>query len=348
MATEQLPSESHVDTRDFRIESCTLIGSNGKSVDIRAMIPELQVRQDMFMGFMSGELLLKDGIDLLAQLQIHGGEYLFLHFKVPEQDIELRKAFRIYKVGKRVPEENAQKYTLYFVSDELFRSETLKMSKAYQNMTLTDMAADVIVTYLDVPKSKLYIDPSSTPDSLVIPISRPLEVLNWLAARCADNQKSTWFFYENFEGFHFKSLTTIYKSPKPIKVPFVFENKKADKNMDMDKFAIDDMEARRDFDILSTIASGGFALNLDTIDPISRTVKEHRFNAKDSITKLYDNAAMSDVGGMLTRNNAHFLFYLKGHGIEQYVKRVMALSALNSNLVEIAVPGNMGLVDRLA
>ena len=345
MATDNtnLNADTHVDTRDFRIESCTLIGSDGQGVDIRAMIPELQVRQDMYMGFMSGELLVKDGIDLLAKLQIHGGEYLFLHYKVPEQAIELKKAFRIYKVGKRVPEENAQKYTLYFVSDELFNSEKNLVSKAYQDMALSDMAADILTTHLKVPTQKLFIDSTEEPDTLIIPRMRPLEALNWLASRSQTANKNTWFFYENFEGFHFKSLNTIYKAPKPIKVPFVFENKKGDKSLDMDKFAIDDMESRRDFDVVSTIASGGYAMSLTTVDPTSRTVKSHRYSAATSITKLYDNSAMSDVGGMLSDSLAHSLTYLAGHGVEKYIKRVMALAALNSNMIEIAVPGNMGV-----
>lgn len=347
MATDTplLQSGSHVDTRDFRIEAVSLISSSGTYKEVGAVMPEIQVRQDMYMGFMSGEALVIDGTDLSAQLQIHGGEYLFLHFTVPEQNISLKKAFRVYKVGKRVPMDNAEKYTIYFMSDELFLSYKDRISKAYPSSTLSDIAKDIMINELDIPASKAFIDPTddaAAQDDLIVPNMRPLEALNWLASRAYTNEKNTWFFYETFEGFHFKSLNTIYKSKKPIKVPFTFENKKASPDLSMDKFAIDDMEARRDFDCISTLADGGYSMQMNALNVSSRQMTTTKYALNKDINKLYDNAPMSN-GGKLYDATAYTLWYPDGFGIEKYVKRVMALAALNSNLIEIVVPGNMGL-----
>ena len=339
-----LASDAQVDTRDFRILSCTLIGSNGQAMEIGAMVPEIQVRQDMYMGFMSGELMVNDGIDLLAQLQVHGGEYIFLHLQLPEQEIEIKKAFRIYKIGKRTPQENAQKYTVYFMSDELYTSSMNKISKAYPNTSLSDIAKDIIVNTLMVPESKVFIEPSTTPDSLIIPSMRPLEALNWLASRAyTPSHRNTFFFFETFEGFHFRSLQGLFASTHPIKVPFVFENKKAMKNLDMDKFAIDDMEARRDFDSFTTLSEGGYAMRLVSMNLTSHEISTTEYRLDSSITKLYDNPPLSNGGDVFSKSSAHTLTYPSSHGVEEYVKRVMAIAALNSNLIEIVVPGNMGV-----
>ena len=179
MATNTpLQSGSHVDTRDFRIEAVSLISASGTYKEVGAVMPEIQVRQDMYMGFMSGEALVVDGTDLSAQLQIHGGEYLFLHFTVPEQGISLKKAFRVYKVGKRVPMDNAEKYTIYFMSDELFHSYKERISKAYPSSTVSDIAKDIMLNMLHIPPARAFVDPTDDAADLIVPNMRPLEALN--------------------------------------------------------------------------------------------------------------------------------------------------------------------------
>lgn len=344
MATETrpLPSDEHVGLRDFRTISVAFINASGMSREISSMVAEIQIRQDMYLGFMSGEMLVTDGLDMLAQAGAHGGEYIHLHFTVPEQKVELKKAFRVYKIAKRSPKDNTQQYIVYFVSDELFQSHTKKISRAYTNTTISTIVADILANELNVPSKRIIMDSTTTPVSVIIPNWRPLEALNWLASRAYTDTLSCFFFYENMYGFNFRSLQTLYKSPTVIKVPFTLENKRGKKALDMDAFSIDDYEAVRDFDILSTISTGGYAMQLLGIDPItqSRTKIDYNLN---SLSKLYPNPPMSNGGDLYAKTNAHFLTYLQADGIENWIKRVMSMSILNSGLTEIVVPGNMGL-----
>lgn len=321
MATEPtqtpLANDEHVDTRDFRVKGITLIGVNGTSYDISKMVVEVQVRQDLYLGFMSGELFITDGNDMHSRMAMHGGEYLFLHFTVPEQDIEIRKAFRVYKVGGRVPFGSGQRYSIYFMSDELFTSSTTKISKAYVNTTISEIVTDILQNHLSISKS--FVEATGEPVSFIIPNWRPLEALNWLASRAYSDTNNTFFFYENLEGFHFKSLQAIYKAGTKVKVPFTFEDKKGQKKLDMDKFAIDSMEAIRDFDILSTVGSGGYAMRLLSVDPIqqSRTVNDYRL---DERTGIYKNSPMSNAGKLFEKGETHFLTYLPTAGIDKWIK----------------------------
>jgi len=202
------------------------------------------------------------------------------------------------------------------------------------------MAKDVMQNILKLPAKRVFIDPSSEADTLIIPYMSPFECLNLLAARCHDNKKHSWFFYENFEGFHFKSLSAIYTAPKPIKVPFTLENKRVEPNMDADKFGIDEMEVHRDFDALTTLIDGGYGMRADSLNVTSRTLTTTSYDPRTSITKLYDKGtATSDT----SVKSGHYLTYLDGHGFTKYIVRVMSLAALNSNMTEIVVPGNMGV-----
>lgn len=343
MVTNTPPqSESHMTVRDFRTVSVTFINSAGQAREISSMVGEIQVRQDLYLGFMSGEMFVTDGLDLHSQSGAHGGEYIFLHLEVPEQELSIKKAFRIYKIGKRTPVDSTQHYIIYFMSDEIFTSHTKKVSKAYTNTTVSAIARDIMKTYLDIPEKKIFVDDTTAPTSVIIPNWRPAEALNWLASRAYTDTLSTFFFYENLNGFYFRSLQTMYKLPTVIKVPFSLENKRGAKQFDMDKFSIDDYEAVKDFDILSTVSSGGYAMQLLGIDPIKQSRTKTEYNI-ESITKLYPNVPMSNGGDLFKKSETHLLTYLQADGIENWIKRVMSLAALNSSVIEITVPGNMGL-----
>lgn len=342
VTAKPLPADGHVDTRDFRLHSAALIGANGDAHEIGGLVAEIQIRQDMYLGVMSGEMMVTDGRDLLAMVNAHGGEYIFLHIEVPEQKIFIKKAFRIYKIANRKPSDSTQTYTVNFVSDELFSSHTMKISKAYVNSTVSAIARDIMVNYLKIPQKRIFIDQTTQPTSVIIPNWRPIEALNWLASRAYTDTTNCFFFYENFSGFHFRSIHSIYKSPTVIKVPFSLENKRGMKQLDMDKFSIDEYEAVRDFDALSTISSGGYAMRLLGVNAIKRTTTKNDYNI-EKISKLYNNPPMSNAGNLFSKPKSHFLTYLEVGGMENWIKRVMTLAALNNGIVELTVPGNMGL-----
>ena len=342
--TTKITQDQHVDTRDFRCISCSIIASDGTSTEVKSSVAEVMVRQDMFLGLMSGELLLTDGNDLIARMGIHGGEYMFLHFTVPEQDIELKKAFRIYKVGDRAPSDSSQKYTIKFVSDEMFISNTKRISKGYPSTTVADMARDILLNWLDVPQKKVFVDATAGSSSTIIPNLRPIEALNWLATRAYNaSGSSCFFFYEDTEGFHFASLNQMYKRGTRIKVPFTLDNKRGERELDMDKFAIDDYRVVKDFDALSTSSSGGYAMSLTTMDPLTRAVAKSSYSV-NGMDKMYDNNPMGNAGELLEKTDARPMFYMHAEGLDKRVSNIQVISNLNSSLTEITVPGNMGLL----
>jgi hypothetical protein len=335
--------DTHVDARDFRVISVSIVASDGTQQEVAPSVAEVQVRQDMFLSFMSGELLITDGNDLVSRLGLHGGEYMFLHFEVPEQDIVLKKAFRIYKIVDRNPKDAQQKFKILFVSDELYNSHSIKVSKAYTNTTISEIALDLLKNVLKIPENRIFIDKTTGSTSVIVPYWNPVETLNWLAARAYAPGSSTYFFYEDVEGFHFASTAGIYKRGTKIKVPFSLENKRGEKELDMDKFAIDDYIQKKEFDILSCLQDGGYAMGLTKLDLITRTRTAHEYNL-GTLPKAYTNPIMSNQKDLYRKTDAHRMTYIAQDGIENWISHVMANAVLNSNLAEITVPGNMGLL----
>ena len=357
VTTKRIPTDdTYVNSRDFRIKDILLINSEGKPTSIVNLVMEVQVRQDLYLGFINGELLITDAIDLYSQMAFHGNEYIFIHLEEPQQQVLIRKAFRIYKIGNRVNiQNNAQRYIIYFVSDELVTSNTKKISKAYKSSTISEIAKDILLNHLMVPENKIDIDESSGMMNIIIPNYRPSEALNWLATRAFNDQDTCYFFYEDLEGFKFKSLQNLFQQPTINKNPFVLQNKMVTKDVSVDKLSIDYFESKRDFDVLSTVSSGGYALKVLGVDLFYQNLNKNEFGI-DGIKKLYENPAMSnpkdDTGKPLfERYDTHYLTYLQAEKTltdeknysETWLKRIMTLASLNNSLMELAIPGDINL-----
>lgn len=340
-----ISTDQYVDSVDFRTRAVQLIACDGSTRDITNLTLEIQVRQDMFLGFMSGEMLVTDGIDMHSSAALHGNEYIFLHLQEPNQDISIKKAFRIYKVGSRFPiPSGGQRYMIYFASPEMFESSQKLISKAYPSTTVADIAVDIIKNHLKVEDARITVDATTDAFDYVLPSLRPAEALNWLASRAYNEEGSCYFFYENLSGFNFRSLHSLYKEPSPVKVPFVFENKTGMKQLDMDKYTIDDMQADKDFDSLSTLIAGGAAIALVGVDPIKRTHETFRIG-QDTVKTLFPNSSMTNPDNLFSKTGSYTECYLfdKSTRSDNYIKRTMSMALLNNTQLELTVPGNIRL-----
>lgn len=346
-----IPTDQHIDNRDFRIEAVELISSDGRARDIRALVGEVQVRQDLFLGFMSGEMIMQDGVDMFADAAMHGGEYIYLHIKMPGLNRSLKKAFRIYKVDHRVPAmNNAQRYIVYFSSDEIITSYTKKVSKAYMSSKISDAAVDIMTKYMNIPSNKIFVDPTSEAVDVVIPNYRPAEALHWLASRAFNGSSLCYLFYETLDGFNFRSLQSLYAQKALSDQPYIFDSKSLDKQLSYDIFGIDDFESKRDFDLLTTLGNGGVAFKMIGVDPFYQSITVNEYSI-GSMPKLYSNPAMSNPSGLFNKSDSYLLTYLqtnptmtdKKNFSEVWISRVLSLAALNNNLIDLVVPGNLNI-----
>ena len=344
--TAPIPSDEYVDSVDFRSRSVLHISADGKTRDITNLVLEIQVRQDMYLGFMSGEMLVVDGIDLHSRAAMHGNEYIFLHLTEPQQNISIRKAFRIYKLGNRFPSTaGGQRYVIYFASVEMFESAQKRISKAYRSSTISDVARDIIKNYLMVnEEDRINVDETMDAQDIIVANKHPAEALNWLASRAYSEDSTCFLFYENLDGFNFRSLSSIYRDKMPVKVPFVFENKMGMKQLDMDKYTLDNIESKKDFDSLSTLTSGGVALSLLGLNPIDQSMTKTIYG-QNTNPSLYGQPAMTNADNAFGKGDAHYSTYLQTDTTrsERFIRRIMSIATLNNSQLEVTLPGSLRL-----
>ena len=353
MADESASTDKVVRDRDFRVNSIQLIGSDGVAVDISAMIIELTIRQDMFANYINGNMLVVDGMGMLNSRGVHGSEYLLIDLFEPGRNLKIKKAFRIFKINNReTTTSNAQRYIIHFVSDEMVHSNLKRVSKAYKKTTISAIVEDIIINYMGITRYR--IEKTNSQVDVVIPSWRPTEAINWLARRAeAGKKRFCYLFYENLDGFWFRSLHSIYKDEPCNVQPYVFEPKSTQPDLALNKFTIDSFSAK-DFDVASAYARGAVSMRFTGVDPVHRTFKNNDISI-DDIPTLHELNLIDDLidpgtdETLYEQYNAAQLCHLQteatatelGNNADVWVRHIQSLAMLNNNLYRVTMPGNL-------
>lgn len=353
MAEQAAPTDQVIRDRDFRLNSIQLIGSDGVAIDISALVVELSIRQDIFANYMNGNMLVVDGMGMLTNRGVHGSEYLLIDIHEPGRDYKIKKAFRIFKVSNREAVGSAnQRYLINFVSDEMVHSNLKRVTKAYKKTTIAKIVEDILINSMGI--SKYRIEPTNEQVDVVIPSWRPTEAINWLARRAERGRDRFCFlFYENLDGFFFRSLHSIYLDNPLNGIPYVFEAKSAQADMAANKFTIDSFQAK-DFDVVSAYNRGATSMRFLGIDPVHRTVTDNQVSL-NSIPRLHkhnliDNVVDPGTDDMLYEQyDALRLAHIQTtatqteqpNNSELWVRHIQSLAMLNNSIYKITMPGNL-------
>jgi hypothetical protein len=126
-------------------------------------------------------------------------------------------------------------------------------------------------------KSKGIINPSQGIRSVIIPTMKPLDALTWCSKRALDvNDKPTFLFYENFDGYNFASITDIFKQTPLANINFTPKN--LTNNLNVEFFGVRDYEVLDQFDFIENTKSGVYAKTGRFYDINNRTYKEFKTN----------------------------------------------------------------------
>jgi hypothetical protein len=178
---------------------------------------------------------------------------------------------------------------LHFCSEENVISASRRISKSYRGKRTSDIVRDILVNQLAVSSKKLLsqnIESSAGLHDIIIPYMNPLAAITWLAARTlSSGQKSSganFMFYENTQGYNFKSLETLFQ--QKTKAKYSYKAKNIDFVDDTSVSEIQDVikyEFMNTFDILSGINSGMFSSVLKGVDLTRLQVNDSVMNYND-------------------------------------------------------------------
>ena len=229
MATNQnpnapVPSVSY--PTDYTIDDILLYTPTiGGALSLKDRLVELDLFEDMFNGVLTGQLVISDASGILNQSSMNGAEYIKVSITKLSQKKKIDRNFRIFSISNRTFSLNNmfETYTINFCSDELLLSEQYRLSKSYNNQSISNIIKDIFNTFLQVgngSNKSVHIENTEGNYSFILPNKKIFETINWLStyARPKNSSNGTgntiggadMIFFENTLGFFFSSLQTLY------------------------------------------------------------------------------------------------------------------------------------------
>lgn len=366
---------------DYEIDKLTLVTPTASSpVNMKPYMLEFSLFEDIFANSISGHLLISDALGLVPEFRLNGTEFINVVFRKNSQDTQgnIARTFRIYSISDRYvnPGNNYENYKLNFCSEELLVSEKYRISKSYKSKTISQIVQDVVNRYLKLGDKKATIEPTTGTYDFVLPNKKIFETINWLStyALPSKNTGADMLFFENVDGFWFKSLQSLY-TQNPY-VTYYYNPKNVSPDMQYKYTNIVNLDILDSFDMLRASSSGTFANRLVSIDPITRTYTTTDFNYdeyykkstklnKSSVTNNYtdrigkmvfDSPPNDLQAGQLkvcvTNSNQRLNSYIKNKPeavkSDMFVEKALPnrkaqLLLANYSRIKITVPGNAKL-----
>ena len=293
---------------EFRISEIALFNAYGNVVGIATATAEISIYEDIEQNFISGTLTFTDTEDLVGKLPILGQEYLEFKVRTPLKSTYGEGEYNftntrmaVYKVTKERLNSNTQMVNLDFISTEAIRDSNIKISRAFDG-PYDDAVAKVSKKSWGLnSKKKLYVQPTQGNFKFVAPNQRPTDVLNMLASRAVPKTSVApgYFFYENGQGFHFRSVDSFYfmaKSEGIAQHPEMFEyfaDSETARGLNNPRDnAMSQMRVVKSFkilpqnDLISAQRTGVYASKLITHDGYNKTFKEYEYNYIDDYNRV--------------------------------------------------------------
>ncbi len=304
---------------EFRISEIAIFNVYGNVAGIATASAELSIYEDIEQNFITGNLTFVDTEDLVNKLPILGQEYLEFKVRTPlkstygegEYDFTNTR-MAVYKCTKERLNSNTQQVSLDFISTEAIKDSNTKISRAFDGPYDDAVAKIFKNTWGLNSKKKFYVQPTQGNFKFVAPNTRPTDLMNMIASRAVPKTSIApgYFFYENGQGFHFRSIDSFFfmaKSEGLAPHPEMFEyfadsetarglNNPRDNPMSQMR-TVKSFKVLPQNDLITGQRTGTYASKLITHDQYNKTFKEHEYNYIDDYIRtphLEKDDAMTD------------------------------------------------------
>lgn len=302
---------------DVIIDDCTLTSiASGNTLNITNQVITIQVFEDLFSPFMSGNLIVKESLDVINSLPITGQEWLDLHVRTPtlEDKVDIKHRFFVYKISDRehVAERNVV-YKLHFISEHALKDASTILSKGFKGK-VSDIAKELLKDW--VTEDNIGdIEETKNNNRYVSNFWTPSKNLNFLCNNAVNMEDSpSYLAFQNRNGFNFTSLHKMYKADSirqfnhNLKGRDVLGTGQAVRVIENDYSRINTIELPDSFDNVYKMTQGAFASTLHSYDVVSKEYKVDKFQYRD---KFKERAHLNEYP--LTPKNMEEYFNPKSH-----------------------------------
>lgn len=344
---------------DFEIKALELISSTGAIYNLYTSFSELSIFEDIYSSSLSGHIMVTDSNDMSSTMDIHGSEFLHIILDKPSLGEPIDEFFRIYKVSNKiVKNRNSTAFVMHFVTEDQFVANQYKISRAFSGPADASVMS-ILRNDLKVNPKKIKFsnfEPAYGETNVVIPYMKPFQAIQYLCSRATNKSGSFYFFYENRDGYNFKSLESIvngqlYKTysltPKLLDAP----------RPEVSATSINEIIINQNYDSLTTLTTGGFAGRMRNLNVVRRQYTENDLNITNrqnypALGKGFpvNNLTNRKGDSLLTSFQAFEKYFVSTtanldlddfpNNSEQFIFRSMEHSLLHNFRATVTIPGD--------
>jgi len=316
-------------------------GSTGKTIDITDLVVAIDVNESIDLRIMTADMLITDGVGVLANLPLVGQEKVT--FTIHKGAIDsahkewTKDLIFFVRSIENVSKENdfTLSYQLRLVEEAYFLNSLNIVSQSYTG-TISDIMTEIHDEFLigeTNGEAKITTEePTAGTFKVIIPNWTPYAALKWLTRRARSEDNSPCYLFNTlFDGMQLKSSRAMFDST-PINDRTLYTQKEhvPEGRSDVQKGAVMDLKHTVDmaffFEMLETtpvsahILNGVYGSKYKTLNTSNKVVDEKIWNYKDefealpklskfkvaSDKKLYNGKTLSEYNGK------EFLFAYSG------------------------------------
>jgi len=199
---------------DYDLDGALIVGSSGQRVNVISQVKELNIFQSIDTPYMSGSIMLTDSSGVAEILPFLGQERLLFTLKTPSHGgvVSFQDYHAIiYNVESRFNgSDREQVFLLNWTTLDHYKNMRIKVSQSFNGL-ISSMAQDIMSgdDYLG-SKKPVNIEPTKNIRNFVIPNLNPYQAINLIKTEAVSMMMSPhYLFFENPEGYHFRSLDSL-------------------------------------------------------------------------------------------------------------------------------------------
>lgn len=267
-------------------------------IDISSLYSDFSYYESIDSPSVSITASIVDSANLKGSLPIVGGEGIVYEFSDSMPDsLQIKGVSRVFKMNNRVRlKKGTDSYNIICTTNEFLRDQYTIVDQTYNEFTAAELVAKIVENFItrDFGKTLQSIDETDGIVRHTFTRTSPFTAIKLLAqeSKSSDEKSSSvFFFFENADGYHFRSLESLFAAP-PIKTFYYIEDQvggATDSIVETNR--ITSIQEETGFDILSGVNRGEFGVLVSAYDPIAKQF------TKKTYSHQIDYATSTHVGG---------------------------------------------------
>ena len=273
---------------EYRVNDLTLSSPGGKSIFIQDYMVELNIYEDIFSNFVTGNMVMSDSGNLIGELPIKGVEKLTMDIYTPTLGKSIKRTFQVYSVGSRsfTRDQNTQVYTIQFCSLEGYANGAKYLYKMYEGSP-TEIIQNIYNKELKIDTELRAFDNAKNKVKFVANGRNPYTLINWLANKAEPSvgEACSFLFYETVHGAYLTTAETLVRNKTQImqdKFTYSPAGTKEVRETGAKMFRIESLDIVRETDHIVSQLTGHLNSRFITIDAVKKQYEVEDYDHVDS------------------------------------------------------------------